>query len=136
MKQLEGHRALVTGGTHGVGGAIAVAIAAAGGDVCLIGGPGKDAKKFAEETAARCRSFGVQAEWLLQDMSVQPAEYLETLLSEVDKRLPDVDLLVNNVGTCIDVPFLEMDFEKFQRTLNTSPLHEPNNPRNGKSQAW
>ena len=30
---------------------------------------------------------------------------------------PEIDLLVNNAGTYIDRPFLEMDFDTFDRTM-------------------
>ncbi len=113
--RLDGHHALVTGGTHGVGAAIAKAIARAGGDVTLIG---LAADATAGETVSVCESHGARCEFIAADLSQHPSSYLERLLAEHQSRLANVDLLVNNVGTFIDVPFLEMDFKRYDTTMN------------------
>jgi NAD(P)-dependent dehydrogenase (short-subunit alcohol dehydrogenase family) len=115
MKQLQGRKALITGGTHGIGGEIAKAIAREGADVLLIGLHDDAA---AAETIARCRDQGVAADLLTCDLSGEPAEYLDALLADVWRTMPDVDLLVNNAGTYIDTPFLEMDFQRYIKTLH------------------
>ena len=115
MTQLIGRKALITGGTQGIGGEIAVAAARAGADVCLIG-LRDDAT--ARQTLQACRAHGRQAELVLCDLARPPSDYMETLIAEIDALMPDVDLLVNNAGTYIDVPFLEMDFDRYQKTMH------------------
>lgn len=115
MNELSGRKALITGGTQGVGGAIAVAAAKAGADVLLVG-LRRDAT--AEETLRRCREHGAEAELVLCDLSRDPGEYLDDLLAQVDVIMPGVDLLVNNAGTYLDLPFLEMDFDRYLTTMH------------------
>ncbi|QDT05817.1 Gluconate 5-dehydrogenase [Rubripirellula lacrimiformis] len=112
---LSGRRALVTGGTQGVGAAIAQAVAAAGADVLLVGLRRDDS---ADQTLQACRTHGVQAELVTADLSGEPSTWLDTLIRDADAVMPDIDLLVNNVGTFMDVPFLEMDFATYQMTMN------------------
>jgi NAD(P)-dependent dehydrogenase (short-subunit alcohol dehydrogenase family) len=106
---LSNHRALITGGTQGVGGALARAIAAAGADVVLLG---LRDDGLAEQTLADCRESGVEAELIVADLMQPPETYIDKLLQHTD-----IDLLVNNAGTCIDVPYLDIDFDRFQRTM-------------------
>ena len=112
---LSGRRGLVTGGTRGVGGAIARAMAAAGADVVLLG---LNEDEAAQRTLADCRDCGVRAELVTADLAQPPANYLEEVLQRVDTVMPEIDLLVNNAGTFIDAPFLEMDFEKYLTTIH------------------
>ena len=112
---LTGHRAMVTGGTQGVGGAIAVAIANAGADVLLVGL--KD-DAVAQQTLGLCRDAGVQADLVTADLARPPSEYLDQLLTSADAVMPAIDLLVNNAGTYIDKPFLEMDFQRYMTTMH------------------
>ncbi len=106
---LSNHRALITGGTQGVGGALARAIAAAGANVVLLG---LRDDELAQQTLADCRQCGVEAELIVIDLMRSPEHYLSDLL-----RLEDIDLLVNNAGTCVDVPFLDLDYDRFERTM-------------------
>ncbi|MCA9136725.1 MAG: SDR family oxidoreductase [Planctomycetales bacterium] len=115
MNELVGRKALITGGTQGIGGAISVAAAEAGADVLIIGLRRDPA---AEETLARCRSFGVKAELILCDLSREPNTYVDELITQIDSLMPGIDLLVNNAGTYIDVPFLEMDYDRYVTTMN------------------
>lgn len=112
---LTGRQGLITGGTRGVGAAIARAMAAAGADVLLLGLSDDEA---AQQTLADCRGHGVRAELITADLAQPPENYLEEVIGEVDARMPEVDLLVNNAGTFIDTPFLEMDFQKYLTTIH------------------
>ena len=115
MNELKGRKALITGGTHGIGGEIAVAAANAGADVLLVG---LRRDQAAEATLRRCRAHGTRAELITCDLSREPAVYLDQLMSEIDSIMPDIDLLVNNAGTYIDVPFLQMDFDRYLTTMH------------------
>ena len=112
---LTGHRAMITGGTQGVGAEIAVAISASGADVLLVGLRDDDR---AQQTLSRCREQGVAAELLIADLSGPPSDYLHDLVERSGQLLPDIDLLVNNAGTFIDRPFLEMDFSCYLTTMH------------------
>lgn len=111
---LHGHAAFITGSTQGVGAAIAVAVARAGADVCLHG---LQRDERAEETLAACRAYGVRAELITADLTASPENAGEKILRAVCEHFPNVDLLVNNAGTYIDVPFLEMTADRYYRTM-------------------
>lgn len=112
---LVGHRAVVTGATQGVGAAIAMALAEVGADVCLVGLHQDEA---AGATLEHCRAAGVVAELVTCDLSHPPEQWVDGLFEQLQLTLPGADLLINNAGTFIDVPFLEMNAERYHATMN------------------
>jgi NAD(P)-dependent dehydrogenase (short-subunit alcohol dehydrogenase family) len=112
---LGGRRALVTGGTQGVGSAIAVALAKAGADVLILG---LNEDHWATRTLDQCRQFGVKVDLLTCDLSQEPQSYLDELMQSIESTMPGIDLLCNNAGTFMDVPFLEMDYARYQKTFH------------------
>lgn len=115
MTSLTGHRALVTGATQGVGRAVAVALAHAGADV-VVHGLRLDAQ--AEQTRSQCAAAGVEVTVVTGDLSSKPAEAAAQLFAQATAAMPDIDLLVNNAGTCLDTThFLDVTPETFDRTL-------------------
>ena len=112
---LTGHCALITGGSQGVGAAIAMALAKAGSDVVLVG---LQDDETAQQTLTACRNHGVNSDLILADLSGPPDSYLPRLLENVNQIAPNFDLLVNNVGTYIDKPYFEMDYETYQKTMH------------------
>lgn len=116
---LSGRKALVTGSTQGVGQAIAVALANAGADVVIHG---LEENESATSTLACCRDAGVRAELVLADLiepatDQSPMPGVDRLFESALTKMPGIDLLVNNAGTYIDVPFLKMDMDRFDRTM-------------------
>jgi NAD(P)-dependent dehydrogenase (short-subunit alcohol dehydrogenase family) len=114
MINLTGHSALVTGSTKGVGRSIAEAFAAAGANVVLHG-RSRDAN--AEEVLASCRKHGVKAEFVAGDLMGDTVPTVDRLFAEAIRCMPQIDILVNNAGTYMDKPFLEMDWETYDRTM-------------------
>ena len=112
---LTGRQALVTGGTQGVGAAIAKSLAQAGADILILG---LRDDSSARATLDSCSAEGVTAKLLVQDLSLAPDLYLNDLMDRVESLMPGIDLLVNNAGTYIDPPFLELSPECFQRTMH------------------
>lgn len=114
MFSLAGHNALVTGSTKGVGLAIAHSLARAGANLVLnCRQPGDDS----QQALALCRTEGVDVQLVTGDLSGDTAESVEKLFSDALEVSPEIDLLVNNAGTYIDKPFLEMDLETFDYTM-------------------
>jgi NAD(P)-dependent dehydrogenase (short-subunit alcohol dehydrogenase family) len=109
---LKGHAALVTGSTKGVGRGIAEAYAQAGADV-VIHGRGGGAES--EEVLARCRGFGVKAEFAAADLADPGGA--DALFREALGLMPHVDILVNNAGQFFDLPFEQMTADRFDRTM-------------------
>ncbi len=112
--RLDGRTALITGSSQGVGAAIAKALAAAGSNIVLHGLRDDD---YARQTRQSCLSHGVRVDWIDGDLMLDTAQAITDLTSKAVAANPSIDLLVNNAGAFIDKPFLEMDFETYERTF-------------------
>ncbi|MCC7420257.1 MAG: SDR family oxidoreductase [Planctomycetaceae bacterium] len=93
---LAGRRALVTGASHGIGKAIALAFAAAGADVLVHCRKSVDA---AQDVAREARAAGVRSDVLLADVS-RPADCAR-LVDEAWQQFGSLDVWVNNAGADI-----------------------------------
>jgi NAD(P)-dependent dehydrogenase (short-subunit alcohol dehydrogenase family) len=90
---LDGRVALVTGGSRGIGEAIAVEMAAAGADVVVVARSEDDL----EATADQIRSDGGDAIACTAD--VTNSEHIEAAFDRAEDAFGPVDTLVNNAGT-------------------------------------
>ncbi|HEV3345200.1 MAG TPA: SDR family NAD(P)-dependent oxidoreductase, partial [Pirellulales bacterium] len=90
--RLNGKRLFITGGSRGLGRAMALALAEAGADCVLVG---RDAASL-QSTAAEIRSLGRQAVALQADVG-NPAECERVCLRALEEHGP-IDILINNVG--------------------------------------
>ena len=111
--------AIVTGAGHGIGRAIAVALAEAGADVAVCARTQADI----DETAARVSATGRRG--LAVRCDVLETGQLEALVQATLDRFGRVDILVNNAGGMIPRPSLalsERAFEKIVRFNLTSPF--------------
>lgn len=108
---LHGRRALVTGGSSGIGEAMAQALGAAGARVLLL------SRREAELAAAaqRLREASVDATWLAADLADVTA--LRAAAGEAERRLGGVDILVNAAGVNLRQPFAEVTPEAWQAQL-------------------
>ena len=108
---LEGKVALVTGGTRGIGLAIARALHGAGARVALTG---RDAGRAAEVAAA----LGDGAIGVACD--VADAAQVDAAVAEVERRLGPVDILVNNAGLTRDNILLRLTGEDWDAVLDAN----------------
>lgn len=93
---LEGKVVLVTGGSSGIGQAIASACASAGADVAVTY---RRNREGAERTAADIRAMGRRSEAVAADVS--RLEDVEALATELRSRFGRVDVWINNAGADI-----------------------------------
>lgn len=114
-KPLLGRRALVTGGSRGIGRAIALALAGAGADVavnCYTGvGP-------AEDVVERIRALGRKADVFA--FNIADAEEVQKMIDVVRRDFGPVDILVNNAGITRDKSFRKMTPEMWHEVLSTN----------------
>lgn len=95
---LQGKRAVILGGSRGIGRAIALRLAREGCDVVVNYARGIEA---AEQTAAACRALGVDAEAARAD--VGDAEQVRALFARL-KLQGGLDILVNNAARGLERP--------------------------------
>lgn len=104
--------ALVTGASRGIGSGIALALAEAGYDV---GVNYASSRQEAREVAEACRAVGARAEPLPAD--VGNTKDIEGLFAAFLERFGHLDLLVNNAGIALKVPFLETTPAQYDRLM-------------------
>ena len=108
-----GTRALVTGGSRGIGLAMAESLAEAGCDVVL--GHFRDKEKAAVEAQRLARATGRTVHALDRDVGV-PLQ-ARALVDDACELLGGLDILVNNAGICEFTPFLEITDDLWARHL-------------------
>jgi 3-oxoacyl-(acyl-carrier-protein) reductase len=112
MKDLKGKVALVTGGSRGIGRAIALALAAQGADVAIDFHKSKEA---ADETCDQIVKFGVRAKAYQAD--VAKAEEVDRMVASLLEDLGPVSILVNDAGITRDKSFVKMSREMWDEVL-------------------
>ena len=117
MIDLKGKRALVTGGSRGIGAATALLLAECGADV----GIGyRNREKDAEEVVHRIASFGVRGFAHASDLSAPGGT--ESLFARAARELGGLDIFVGNAGIWpfADVPVGEMDDDRWHMTMRAN----------------
>jgi 3-oxoacyl-[acyl-carrier protein] reductase len=109
---LSGHVALVTGGSRGIGAAIAVALAEAGADIALNYRERSDA---AESVARSVRATGRNARVIAADVS--DSRSVARMVEDVRSSLGPVDILVNNAGIGMKRSPSELTEEEWDATI-------------------
>lgn len=107
---LPGKRALVTGGSKGIGAAIALVLAQAGADIAIVG---RDQAGL-EETAALVRAEGRICHMIVADMASE-AETARAGRAALE-HFGTVDILVNNAGIARIAPLLDLTVEQWDET--------------------
>ncbi|SEQ45704.1 glucose 1-dehydrogenase/3-oxoacyl-[acyl-carrier protein] reductase [Virgibacillus subterraneus] len=110
--RLAGKTALITGGSLGIGRAVALCFAQEGAKVA-ISGRGKEAL---EETASIIRSKGGEALSIVAD--VQSKSEIDRMVDYVLKSWGRIDILINNAGICHSKPVLDITEEEWDQHLD------------------
>ncbi len=110
---LTGKVALVTGGTHGLGMAVATALAQAGATLVVNGHSAGKMENALKEYAAN----GIEAHGYLFDVTdeKQVTEYVDKIAREVGP----IDILVNNAGIIKRIPATEMSLADWNTVIAT-----------------
>jgi len=107
--------AVVTGGSRGIGAAIALALAADGRYKLALAA--RTAEKLAE-TAEKCRALG--AECLPVPTDVTDERQVAALFAETRERFGNVDVLVNNAGAGVFKPIVDTSLDDWRFTLDSN----------------
>ncbi|MEX2546846.1 MAG: 3-oxoacyl-[acyl-carrier-protein] reductase [Chloroflexota bacterium] len=115
MIDLSGKAAVITGGSRGIGKAIAVRLAQQGADICFSyrGNADAAAATVAEIQALGRRSLSVQAD-------VTKPEAAEELVKAALEAFGKVDILVNNAGITRDDLIMRMSPDAWREVLETN----------------
>ena len=112
--QLTGRVAFVTGGTSGIGRALALGLAEAGADVV----PSSRRREQVEAAAAEIEARGRRTVRVASDVTDRPS--LEAALAAVVKGLGRVDILVNCAGRTKRQPTLDLPEEDWNAIIETN----------------
>jgi NAD(P)-dependent dehydrogenase (short-subunit alcohol dehydrogenase family) len=111
---LTGRVAVVTGANRGIGRALSVALAEAGADLALLVRRPESAASLIEEA----RALGVRAEAFAADVASK--QDVARAAAQVQDAFGTVGILVNNAGTCIHKPALEVTEQEWQQVLDVN----------------
>ncbi len=112
------HRAVVTGGTRGIGLAIARAIVADGGRVAVTG---RDRKRLDAAVASLvAEAAGDEARILGAPVDVRDRAGVERLMDDAASRFGGLDTLVNNAGVGAFGDIASMTDEDWSRVIDTN----------------
>jgi glucose 1-dehydrogenase len=119
MRGLQGKNVLVTGGTSGIGQAIAVRFAEHGANVAINYLRSRDEAAETEEQVHACtakvRQRGVRD--VLVGADVAQEDDVVRMVAQTVERLGSIDVLVNNAGIQVSRPSDELSSADFDRVL-------------------
>ena len=109
---LTGKNALITGGTHGIGMAIATGLAEAGATI-IINDVVRERLDAARDEYAK---NGIHIHTYVLDVTDEDA--VESTIPVIEEEVGPIDILVNNAGIIMRVPILEMEAKDFRQVLD------------------
>ena len=116
MEQLTGKAAVVTGGSRGIGLAIARAILDRGASVMIAGTNERRLADASRESGAAARGGSVIA----QLADVRKYGDVEAMLKSAASRFGGIDVLVNNAGVGVFTRVSEMSVEQWNDVIDTN----------------
>lgn len=114
-KRLAGKVAVVTGGSRGIGAAIALRLAQEGATVAITYSKNK---KAADEVVASIASLGTGALALKADAS--SSSELQQLVDELEQSVGKIDILVNNAGVWAGGAIDQIDYDLYNRVFDVN----------------
>lgn len=111
---LSNKKAIITGGTRGIGRAIAEKFLLNGADVAVCGSRMQTAEKAAEEL----RSQFPQRKIIALAPDLTNVEEVQSAFNEAFKALGGLDILVNNAGLSARASLFDYDYAEFEKVVN------------------
>ena len=119
VENLSGKVAIVSGGSSGIGRAVALELARCGTHIafCYLD-DGERSHSEAEEVASELRQMGVQV--FSRSCDVRESSDVNSFVSETEEELGSIDALVNNAGIGRDAPMWRMTDHDWEAVLRTN----------------
>jgi 3-oxoacyl-[acyl-carrier protein] reductase len=116
MQDLKNKKAIITGGSRGLGKATAIAFAKEGIDVAVTGRN----EKALQTTVSELQKLGIKATYAVFDIGDYKAvqKHIKTLISD----LGGVDILVNNAGIAAFGTLNEMSVDQWSQIIQTNVM--------------
>jgi len=111
---LKDRTAVITGGSRGLGEAMAKALASAGAEIALVA---RDRARL-EHVRDHIRADGRSAELFVADVTQE--HEVAKLAEEIDARFPHPQILINNAGINVRKNLVDFTLEEFRRVVDTS----------------
>ncbi len=112
MFDLTGKVALITGGSYGIGYAIASGFAAAGATI-VFNDINQD---LVDKGLDSYKADGINARGYVCDVTDENA--VNELVSKIEKEVGSIDILVNNAGIIKRIPMIEMSAADFRQVID------------------
>jgi gluconate 5-dehydrogenase len=109
---LTGKRALITGGTHGLGMAMAKGLGQAGAHLIING----HTKEKMDQALSEYAQAGVRATGYLFDVTNED-EVIQAI-GKIEKEVGPIDVLINNAGIIMRTPLLDMGVADFRKVID------------------
>lgn len=116
MTKLKNKKAIITGGSRGLGKATAIAFAKEGIDIAITGRNEETLKK----TASELEAFGTKVIYSAFDISNY--ESVKSSIKDIINELGSVDILVNNAGIAAFGAFNEMEVSQWSQIIQTNVM--------------
>jgi len=112
--RLDGKRALVTGGSKGIGAGLARGLADAGADIVLMARHQKELEQARSELQDTGREIGISV------CDVSKTDDIHDVFSEIVQQEGPIDILVNNAGTTHRAPAHELDLDDWRMVIDVN----------------
>jgi len=109
---LTGKVALVTGGVHGLGMAMAKGLGHAGAKIVIND---RSSRETVDNAVAEYKSVGIEAYGYIFDVTDEAA-VIENI-SKIEAEVGPIDILINNAGIIKRIPMVEMEVEDFEAVI-------------------
>ncbi|UCZ53909.1 3-ketoacyl-ACP reductase [Bacillus shivajii] len=116
MQSLEGKKALITGGSRGIGRATAIALAKEGVELGLIARSEESFQSVEKELTALDATFVTAVADVANEQEVQLA------VKKIEDKFGAIDILINNAGVGVRGSFLELPTDEWKKVLDTNVM--------------
>jgi NAD(P)-dependent dehydrogenase (short-subunit alcohol dehydrogenase family) len=113
--QLHGRSAIITGGSRGLGEAMAAGLASAGAAIMVVSRKEDEAVRTASRIA---KDHGTRALGLQADITSQPQ--VEQMVETARREFGKIDILINCAGINIRGPIEDLSLEQFHQVMATN----------------